>query len=111
MKAIVFHNVDDIRYEPDWPEPRPLRSDEVKIASSWCGICGTDMEDYKQGAVIPVGEPHPESGRMAPAQGLFLEEVIYPERFMDPGYVDPSYPGPEIAPVIDQVIPPQGETP
>ncbi len=56
-----------------------------------------------------------ESGRMAPAQGLFLEEVIYPERFMDPGYVDPSYPGPEIAPVIDQVIdqviPPQGETP
>jgi (R,R)-butanediol dehydrogenase/meso-butanediol dehydrogenase/diacetyl reductase len=24
------------------------------------------MEDYKQGAVIPVGEPHPESGRMAP---------------------------------------------
>jgi (R,R)-butanediol dehydrogenase/meso-butanediol dehydrogenase/diacetyl reductase len=24
------------------------------------------MEDYKQGAVIPIGEPHPESGRMAP---------------------------------------------
>jgi (R,R)-butanediol dehydrogenase/meso-butanediol dehydrogenase/diacetyl reductase len=66
MKAIVFHNIDDIRYEPDWPEPRPLRADEVKIASSWCGICGTDMEDYKQGAVIPIGEPHPESGRMAP---------------------------------------------
>jgi (R,R)-butanediol dehydrogenase/meso-butanediol dehydrogenase/diacetyl reductase len=66
MKAIVFHNIDDIRYEPDWPEPRPLKPDEVKIASSWCGICGTDMEDYKQGAVIPIGEPHPESGRMAP---------------------------------------------
>lgn len=66
MKAIVFHNVNDIRYEPDWPEPRPPRSGEVKIASSWCGICGTDMEDYKQGAVIPIGEPHPESGRMAP---------------------------------------------
>lgn len=66
MKAIVFHNVNDIRYEPDWPEPRRLRPGEVKIASSWCGICGTDMEDYKQGAVIPVGEPHPESGRMAP---------------------------------------------
>jgi len=66
MKAIVFHDVNDIRYEPDWPEPRPLRPGEVKIASSWCGICGTDMEDYKQGAVIPVGEPHPESGRIAP---------------------------------------------
>jgi (R,R)-butanediol dehydrogenase/meso-butanediol dehydrogenase/diacetyl reductase len=24
------------------------------------------MEDYKRGAVIPIGEPHPESGRMAP---------------------------------------------
>ncbi len=66
MKAIVFHGVNDIRYEPDWPEPRPLRPGEVKIASSWCGICGTDMEDYRQGAVIPIGEPHPESGRMAP---------------------------------------------
>jgi (R,R)-butanediol dehydrogenase/meso-butanediol dehydrogenase/diacetyl reductase len=66
MKAIVFHGVNDIRYEPDWPEPRPLRPGEVKIATSWCGICGTDMEDYRQGAVIPIGEPHPESGRMAP---------------------------------------------
>ena len=66
MKAIVFHDVNDIRYEPAWPEPRSPRPGEVKIASSWCGICGTDMEDYKQGAVIPVGEPHLESGRMAP---------------------------------------------
>jgi len=66
MKAVVFHGVKDIRYEPDWPEPRLLRPGEVKIASSWCGICGTDMEDYKHGAVIPIGEPHPESGRMAP---------------------------------------------
>jgi (R,R)-butanediol dehydrogenase/meso-butanediol dehydrogenase/diacetyl reductase len=66
MKAIVFHNINDIRYEPDWPEPRPVGPNEVKIASSWCGICGTDMEDYKQGAVIPIDEPHPESGRMAP---------------------------------------------
>ena len=66
MKAIVFHGVGDIRYQPDWPGPRRLRSGEVKIATSWCGICGTDMEDCKQGAVIPVGEPHPESGRMAP---------------------------------------------
>lgn len=66
MKAVVFHNIQDIRYEPDWPEPRPLRAGEVRIATSWCGICGTDMEDYRQGAIIPIGEPHPESGRMAP---------------------------------------------
>lgn len=46
------------------------------------------------------------SGRMAPAQGLFLEEVLYPERFLDPDFIDPDYP-----PVTDHVIPPQGETP
>ena len=66
MKAIVFHGVHDIRYEPNWSDPRPLCPGEVKIASSWCGICGTDMEDYKRGVVIPIGTPHPESGRMAP---------------------------------------------
>jgi (R,R)-butanediol dehydrogenase/meso-butanediol dehydrogenase/diacetyl reductase len=66
MKAVVFYGVQDIRYEPNWPEPRRLRAGEVKIASSWCGICGTDMEDYKKGAVIPITTPHPESGRLAP---------------------------------------------
>jgi (R,R)-butanediol dehydrogenase / meso-butanediol dehydrogenase / diacetyl reductase len=66
LKAVVFHNVGDIRYEPDWPDPRPLAQGEVKIAVSWCGICGTDIEDYLHGAVIPIGAPHPASGRMAP---------------------------------------------
>lgn len=66
MKAVVFHNVHDLRYEPNWPGPRPLREGEVKIATSWCGICGTDMEDYTEGAIIPIDEPHPESGRLAP---------------------------------------------
>jgi (R,R)-butanediol dehydrogenase/meso-butanediol dehydrogenase/diacetyl reductase len=66
MKALVFHNVQDIRFEPNWPDPRPLRPGEVKVAASWCGICGTDMEDFHHGAVVPIGEPHPLSGRMAP---------------------------------------------
>jgi tRNA pseudouridine38-40 synthase len=42
------------------------------------------------------------SGRMAPPQGLFLEEVYYPEQYLDPGYVDPDR-----APFI----PPGGDTP
>ena len=66
MKAIVFHGVNDLRYEPKWTEPRPLRPGEAHIASAWCGICGTDLEDLRQGAIIPIGKPHPESGRMAP---------------------------------------------
>ncbi|MBN1671965.1 MAG: alcohol dehydrogenase catalytic domain-containing protein [Kiritimatiellae bacterium] len=66
MKALVFHNIGDIRYEPDWPEPRPPGEGEVKIAASWCGICGTDLEDYERGGVIPLDAPHPLSGRKAP---------------------------------------------
>jgi (R,R)-butanediol dehydrogenase/meso-butanediol dehydrogenase/diacetyl reductase len=66
MRAVVFYKPGDIRYEPNWPEPRSLRSGEVLIASSWCGICGSDMEDFKHGAVIPTKEPHPVSGRKAP---------------------------------------------
>lgn len=66
MKAIVFHGIQDLRYEPNWPEPRPLRPGEVRVAPAWIGICGTDIEDLHNGAVIPINEPHPESGRMAP---------------------------------------------
>ena len=66
MKAIVFHGINDLRYEPEWAEPRPLWPGEARIASAWCGICGTDIEDLRQGAIIPIGKPHPESGRMAP---------------------------------------------
>lgn len=66
MKAVVFYDVNDIRYEPDWREPRAPGEGEVKIATSWCGICGTDMEDFTHGAIIPIDEPHPESGAQAP---------------------------------------------
>ena len=66
MKAIVYHGIDDVRYEPNWPDPRPLRPGEVKIETAWAGICGTDMEDLRNGAIVPIGTPHPESGRMAP---------------------------------------------
>jgi (R,R)-butanediol dehydrogenase/meso-butanediol dehydrogenase/diacetyl reductase len=66
MKAIVFHGVNDLRYEPNWDDPRPLRPGEARIETAWCGICGTDLEDLREGAIIPIDEPHPESGRMAP---------------------------------------------
>ena len=66
MKALVFYNVGDVRYEPNWPDARPPGKGEVKIATSWCGFCGTDLEDYELGGVIPVEKPHPLSGRKAP---------------------------------------------
>jgi len=65
MRAVVFYDIGDVRYEENWPEPSPGPG-EVKIATSWCGICGTDMEDYERGAVIPIDAPHPLSGQQAP---------------------------------------------
>lgn len=66
MRALVFYKPGDIRYEPNWPDARDPKPGEVKIATSWCGICGTDVEDYERGGVIPIEKPNPVSGRMAP---------------------------------------------
>lgn len=66
MKALVFYDVKDIRYEENWPVPPPPPPGFVKIKIDWCGICGTDIEDYLYGGVIPVHEPHPQSGCVAP---------------------------------------------
>jgi (R,R)-butanediol dehydrogenase/meso-butanediol dehydrogenase/diacetyl reductase len=66
MQALVFHGIRDIRYDPDWPAPPPPGPGEVQLATTWAGICGSDLEDYQFGAVIPREKPHPVSGRMAP---------------------------------------------
>jgi len=44
-----------------------LRRDELRIAVSYCGICGSDLHEYLDGPhAIPVGQPHALSRRMAP---------------------------------------------
>jgi (R,R)-butanediol dehydrogenase/meso-butanediol dehydrogenase/diacetyl reductase len=66
MKAAVWHARNDIRVE-EAPDPRPPGPDEVIIKVAACGICGTDLEEYRAGPLfIPVGAPNPLSGRMAP---------------------------------------------
>ena len=78
MKALVFYNIGDIRYEENWPEPKEPGEGEVTIAVASCGICGTDMEDYEKGGVIPVDQPHPYSGKKAPlVLGHEYSGVIY----------------------------------
>jgi (R,R)-butanediol dehydrogenase / meso-butanediol dehydrogenase / diacetyl reductase len=66
VKAVVWHGRGDVRVEevaePASPGPR-----EVKVAVEWCGICGTDLEEWRTGPrFVPVGEPHPLTGRKAP---------------------------------------------
>ncbi len=65
MLAARWHGRGDVRVE-DVAEPRP-RADEAVIAVSWCGICGTDLEELREGPIaIPCGAPHPLSGQQAP---------------------------------------------
>jgi threonine dehydrogenase-like Zn-dependent dehydrogenase len=59
MKAVRFHGKKDIRLETI-PEP-PVTKGTVKISPKFCGICGSDVHEYADGAnLIPQpGHPHP----------------------------------------------------
>ncbi len=66
MKAAVWHARNDIRVE-DVPEPSAPGPGEVIIKVGACGICGTDLEEYRSGPLfIPVDTPNPLTGRQAP---------------------------------------------
>jgi len=65
MKAVRWHGRRDIRVEtvPD-PTPGPR---EVVLRVAWCGICGTDVEEYLTGPHwIPTERPNPLTGARAP---------------------------------------------
>jgi (R,R)-butanediol dehydrogenase/meso-butanediol dehydrogenase/diacetyl reductase len=66
MRAAVWYARHDIRVE-EFPDPARLAADEVRLRVTWCGICGTDLEEYLCGPLfIPVGKPNPLTGRCAP---------------------------------------------
>ena len=65
MRAAIIDAPAKIRVAsiPD-PTPRP---DELVIRVGACGICGTDLEEYRAGPLfVPVDEPNPLTGRRAP---------------------------------------------
>ena len=65
MRAARWHARRDIRID-DVPQPEPA-ADEVLIRVLFCGICGTDLEEYREGPLtVQVGSAHPTSGRSAP---------------------------------------------
>ena len=66
MRALVFYNTKDVRFETNWADPPNPGEGQVKIKVDWCGICGSDVEDYLYGGVIPIEEPHKQSGCKAP---------------------------------------------
>lgn len=65
MKAARWYGKRDVRVE-EAPRPEPGPG-EVLLRVGWCGICGTDVEEYLEGpVVIPVEEPNGLTGRTAP---------------------------------------------
>jgi len=66
MKAALWYARNDVRVE-DVAEPGPPGPGEVILKVDTCGICGTDLEEYRSGPLfIAVGRPNPLTGRMAP---------------------------------------------
>jgi (R,R)-butanediol dehydrogenase/meso-butanediol dehydrogenase/diacetyl reductase len=65
LLACRWHAARDLRLE-DVPEPGPA-TNEVLVEVGCAAICGSDIAEYRDGPhVIPVGRPHPLTGRAAP---------------------------------------------
>lgn len=61
MKAAVWYAKEDIRFE-DYPDPQ-LAAGQVKVKIKQCGICGSDLHEFRSGPFIIPGKPHPLTGR------------------------------------------------
>ncbi|RLB33164.1 MAG: butanediol dehydrogenase [Deltaproteobacteria bacterium] len=61
MKAAVWYKKGDIRIV-DVPEPKPGPG-QVKLKIKTCGICGSDLHEYKDGPFIIPSKPHPLTNR------------------------------------------------
>ncbi len=63
--AAVYHGRHDIRVE-EWPSPPSPPPGWVTVAVTYCGICGTDIEEYLHGPVVIPTRPHPLTGAQVP---------------------------------------------
>jgi (R,R)-butanediol dehydrogenase/meso-butanediol dehydrogenase/diacetyl reductase len=65
MTAVRWHGRDDVRVDTV-PRPRAPGPGEVTIDVRWCGLCGTDLEEWRHGPLFIPIEPNPVSGDAAP---------------------------------------------
>ncbi len=66
MMALRWHGREDVRLDEVEPPPPPGPG-HVQIAVEACGICGTDVEEWREGPLlIPFASPHPLTGGLAP---------------------------------------------
>ncbi len=67
MKALRYYRQKDFRLE-DIAEPVPGPG-EAKVKVKWCGICGSDVQEYLSGPKMVPIRPHPQTGLSAPMTG------------------------------------------
>ncbi len=65
MLAAVFHGRNDVRLE-ERPPPPPPEAGWVTVSVSYCGICGTDIEEITHGPNLVPTQPHPLTGKSLP---------------------------------------------
>ena len=61
MQAAVWYGANDIRVEAV-AEPHDPTADDVVVRVRWCGICGTDIHEYRAGPQVIPTTPHPLTG-------------------------------------------------
>ena len=65
MTAVRWHGRQDVRVDRIPPAPTPGPG-QVRVAVAWCGICGTDLHEYRAGPFLIPLTPHPTTGCRAP---------------------------------------------
>lgn len=65
MKALRWHGREDVRVE-DVATPEPSQFADSVIEVSLCGICGSDLAEYRHGPAMISPRPHPLSGQEPP---------------------------------------------
>jgi (R,R)-butanediol dehydrogenase/meso-butanediol dehydrogenase/diacetyl reductase len=65
MKALRWHGRGDVRVE-QVPEPEPTAQLDAIVAVDRCGICGTDLAEYRSGPGMIRPSPHPLTGQAPP---------------------------------------------
>jgi (R,R)-butanediol dehydrogenase/meso-butanediol dehydrogenase/diacetyl reductase len=68
VRALRWHDRLDVRLD-DVPDlgPEDCGDQELLLDVLWCGICGTDVEEWRTGPIfVPASGPHPLTGARAP---------------------------------------------
>ena len=66
MRAARFYGKEDLRYEENVAEPQDILPGQVLVKPTFCGICGTDLHEYRDGATWTPNPRNAYSGAELP---------------------------------------------